>query len=51
MFQHVNREKENITENIKVLEYLEKAKAARRPIIRYIQVCVPGGYWKGEEAP
>ncbi len=36
--RHVNRERENVTENLKVLEYLEKAKVARRPIIRYIQV-------------
>ncbi len=36
--QHVNREKENLTQNLKVQEYLEKAKVARRPIIRYIQL-------------
>lgn len=36
--QHINREYENVTESPKVQDALDKAKAARRVIIRYIQV-------------
>lgn len=36
--RHVNREKENLTENVNVQDRLEQAKVARRPIIRYIQL-------------
>ncbi|KAL7417651.1 hypothetical protein BDY24DRAFT_375610 [Mrakia frigida] len=34
----VNRERESITENLRVLKYLEEAKASRKKIIRYIQM-------------
>ncbi|GFZ48656.1 hypothetical protein JCM24511_06405 [Saitozyma sp. JCM 24511] len=36
--RHINREYENVTESPKVQDALDKAKAARRVIIRYIQV-------------
>lgn len=36
--KHINREFENVTESPKVQDNLDKAKAARRPIIRYIQL-------------
>ena len=36
--KHLNREIENVTESPKVQENLDKAKAARRSIIRYIQL-------------
>jgi len=36
--QLVNREKESITENLRVQKYLEEAKASRKKIIRYIQI-------------
>ncbi|GAA5824446.1 hypothetical protein JCM10212_001456, partial [Sporobolomyces blumeae] len=36
--QHVNREKESVTTNIRVLECLEKAKADRKAVVRYIQL-------------
>ncbi|BGP15067.1 hypothetical protein JCM10213_002789 [Rhodosporidiobolus nylandii] len=36
--QRVNREKESVTTNVRVQECLEKAKADRKPIIRYIQL-------------
>ncbi len=36
--QHVNREIESVTESVRVQENLDKAKAARRVIIRYIQL-------------
>lgn len=38
MAQHINREYDNVTESPKVQENLDKAKAARRVVIRYIQV-------------
>lgn len=37
-FQHINREHESLTESPKVQDNLDKAKAARRVIIRYIQL-------------
>jgi len=36
--RHLNREYENVTESPKVQDNLDKAKVARRPIIRYIQL-------------
>ena len=36
--QHLNREVENVTESPKVQDNLDKAKAARRTIIRYVQL-------------
>lgn len=36
--QHVNREKESVTTNARVQECLEKAKADRKVLIRYIQL-------------
>ncbi|GAA5841366.1 hypothetical protein JCM9279_000627 [Rhodotorula babjevae] len=36
--QHVNREKESVTTNARVQECLEKAKADRKALIRYIQL-------------
>jgi hypothetical protein len=36
--RHINRETENITESPRVQENLDKAKAARRVIVRYIQL-------------
>ncbi|KAL7418472.1 hypothetical protein Q5752_006930 [Cryptotrichosporon argae] len=36
--RHINREVENVTESPKVQDNLDKAKAARRTIIRYIQL-------------
>lgn len=36
--QHINREFENVTESPKVQDNLDKAKAARRVIIRYVQL-------------
>jgi hypothetical protein len=36
--QHVNREKESVTENQAVQDYLVKSKLARRAIVRYIQL-------------
>lgn len=36
--QHINREVENVTENPKVQDNLDKAKAARRVVIRYVQL-------------
>lgn len=35
--RQINRETENIMENPRVQNHLDKAKAARRPVIRYIQ--------------
>lgn len=42
--QHLNREHENVTESPKVQDNLDKAKAARRNIIRYIQVVTDEEY-------
>jgi hypothetical protein len=42
--RHINRETENITEAPRVQEALDKAKAARRAIIRYIQVVTDEEY-------
>lgn len=36
--QHVNREKESVKENLRVQDCLEKAKADRKALIRYIQL-------------
>lgn len=36
--QHVNREKESVTANARVQEYLAKVKAERKKIVRYIQL-------------
>lgn len=36
--QLVDRKKDRLQENLRVQDNLEKAKMARRPIIRYIQV-------------
>lgn len=36
--QHVNREKESVQENLRVQDCLEKAKADRKALIRYIQL-------------
>lgn len=36
--QHVNREREDVKENGQVILCLDRAKFARRPIVRYIQV-------------
>ena len=36
--QHLNREIENVRESPKVQDNLDKAKAARRAVIRYIQL-------------
>lgn len=36
--QHVNREKESVTTNLRVMECLEKAKADRKAVVRYIQL-------------
>jgi hypothetical protein len=36
--QHINREHESLTESPKVQDNLDKAKAARRAVIRYIQL-------------
>lgn len=36
--RHVNRAEESLLENVRVQENLDKAKAARRTVIRYIQV-------------
>ena len=36
----VNGEKESILSNERVQECLGKARAVRKPIVRYIQVCV-----------
>lgn len=38
MNQHINREYENVLESPRVQENLDKAKAARRIIVRYIQL-------------
>jgi len=38
IIQHINREFESITDSPKVQEALDNAKAARRVIIRYIQL-------------
>lgn len=37
----VNREKESIEDNARVQETLTAAKAARKQIVRYVQVCSP----------
>lgn len=36
--QHVNREKESVTENARVQDYLVKTKVERKKIIRYVQL-------------
>ncbi|EPQ28967.1 uncharacterized protein PFL1_03257 [Pseudozyma flocculosa PF-1] len=36
--QHVNREKESVTENARVQDYLARVKVERKKIIRYIQL-------------
>ncbi|PWY99026.1 hypothetical protein BCV70DRAFT_122727 [Testicularia cyperi] len=36
--QHVNREKDSVTENARVQDYLVKTKVERKKIIRYIQL-------------
>lgn len=36
--QHVNREKESVTTNLRVQDCLNKAKADRKTIVRYIQL-------------
>ncbi|TKY87251.1 hypothetical protein EX895_003928 [Sporisorium graminicola] len=36
--QHVNREKESITQNARVQDYLVKTKVERKKIIRYVQL-------------
>jgi len=35
----VNGEKESVVSNVRVQECLEKTRAVRKPIVRYIQVC------------
>jgi hypothetical protein len=42
--QHVNRAEEKLTENVRVQENLDKAKAARRIVIRYIQLVTDEEY-------
>lgn len=36
----VNGEKESVVSNVRVQECLEKTRAVRKPIVRYIQVCL-----------
>lgn len=36
--QHVNREKESVTQNARVQDYLAKTKVERKKIIRYVQL-------------
>ena len=42
--KHINREIESVTESPRVQENLDKAKAARRSIIRYIQLVTDEEY-------
>ncbi|KAJ9093564.1 hypothetical protein QFC19_008291 [Naganishia cerealis] len=42
--RHVDRQKDRLQENLRVQDNLEKAKIARRPIIRYIQLVTDEEY-------